>query len=121
MSTERIEFILQLYGGRPYGSKLSDKVKQNSKEALQMAAKYKNKILKWYKKHVECGDGYYVESAKVSMINGGVIVVEYNVLNYSILNYIYPYEVYVHKPNNHELNIMSLLNYIILLRFHFLK
>ena len=29
---------------------------------------------------MESGDGYYVESAEVSMINGGVILVEYKVL-----------------------------------------
>ena len=92
---ERIEFIPQIYGGIPqiyggipqiYGgmpqkkSNKLDIISINSKEALQMASKHKKKILNWYKKRLEKGDGLYIEKAKVSMIREGIIVIEYQIL-----------------------------------------
>lgn len=80
MITERVEFIPQIYGGIPTkDSKKDNLVSKNSSEALQLAAKNKKKILSWYKKHLEKGDGYYFDSAKVTMNQEGVITVEYKV------------------------------------------
>jgi hypothetical protein len=77
---QRIEFIPQIFGGiPPKKSKKIDLISQNSKEALQMASKYKNKILNWYKKRVKEGL-LNVEKASVSMIRDGVIVIEYQIL-----------------------------------------
>ena len=76
MLVERIEFIPQIYGGDSKKDKL---VVINSSEALQLASKHKKKILDWYKKHLEKGDGYYFNSAKVTMNHEGVITVEYKV------------------------------------------
>lgn len=80
MIIERIEFIPQIFGGKPpKGSKKETLVSMNSAEALQLASKHKKKILNWYKKHLEKGDGYYFEKAKVTMDEKGVITVEYEV------------------------------------------
>lgn len=76
MLVERIEFIPQIYGGDSKKGKL---VSMNSSEALQLASKHKKKILNWYKKHLEKGDGYYFDSANVTMNQEGVINVEYKV------------------------------------------
>ena len=76
MLVERIEFVPQIYGGDTKKDKL---VSMNSSDALQLASKNKKKILNWYKKHLEKGDGYYFDSSKVTMNEDGVIIVEYKV------------------------------------------
>ena len=78
--TERIEFVPQIFEVEPFGgSKKKSFVSKDSTEALQLASKHKKKILNWYKKHLEKGDGYYFKSAKVTMNDNGVITVEYQV------------------------------------------